>query len=732
MRVASNLKLCYYEPDGTEIPTGLFFEGKPNTKKSANNKKEMNIHWKIPFKSLRSGIVYTLNIYDPNFPHTSSPMILNGGAEPFVTEEDNNDDLFCDVRTQSGYLRIVDNGQDADGNSFDWHDLVPTTDTDRPIKLTHVENNSTVIDWQGFMQAQNFGGVLYGNPQEREYPIQCALTVLEGTDIDTTNKTIENFAFVLRECVNEIDRLSGGTISNHVCVSAGDIHIDEIWVQGGVDARRWLLKRVDWQNFLTQVDDEYEAKYNLYEVLEDICKFWGWTARTCGTRLYLCRPEQYDLNPEVAETPMFAVLTRAQLDALANGTDASSSASFSTLTLNGSEFATIDNDDYRQRGNNKSLVKVNANGAELNVIEFDEKLVELMEDQGISSEIYVEDGKQIRYSNDLLSFTRPLVVGTAVQDKASFNLGQVSSADAQPTDVMKMIRIKTAYNYATYATLTTVYHHVYAGGYIVLRGETWRRTKKFEQEDHEGHPMGEYTMQIKLGVGRTRGTAVWYDSESRTWGNLESEAKFNIGNSDSYFYAKATSGEAFYAVPAPNAEGLLFIEFMGSTDIPELDGERSFELVDFHVEYYKANIRSGALNLPEKVDLPTEMEYTSRNQNNVRSEWSTDCIYASDNDMGYGYGLLINPDGTFMETAVYGADNEHPEQNLADRVTTYWQVARRKVTAELLSNIANVAAITPQKKVKLDIMVFYPLAITREWRDDITRVTLLELPQNIT
>jgi hypothetical protein len=122
------------------------------------------------------------------------------------------------------------------------------------------------------------------------------------------------------------------------------------------------------------------------------------------------------------------------------------------------------------------------------------------------------------------------------------------------------------------------------------------------------------------------------------------------------------------------------------------------------------------------------MEYTSQNGNNVRNEWNADCIYASDNDMAFGYGLIINPDGTFMKTAVYGATNQHPEQNLADRVTTYWQQARRKVYVEMMANDTNVAAISPEKKVTLDSTTFYPIAISRDWRDDITEITMLELP----
>ena len=172
----------------------------------------MEIHWQIPFKSLRSGTVYTVNIYDPNYSHYAGHVVLKGGAQPFVTQEDDDEDFFANIRTQSGYIRIVDDGKDSEGNTFNWKTFVPTTDTDRPVTVT--DGNGGIV-WQGFMQAQNFNGILYGNPQEREFPLQCALSVLEGSDIDITHRAIENFAYLLRDCVNEVDRLSGGTVSQH-------------------------------------------------------------------------------------------------------------------------------------------------------------------------------------------------------------------------------------------------------------------------------------------------------------------------------------------------------------------------------------------------------------------------------------------------------------------------------------------------------------------------------------
>ena len=683
----------------------------------------MAIHWQIPFKSLRSGTVYTVNIHDASY--SGNPITLNAGAHPFVTQEDDDDDFFADIRTQSGWMRIIDNGKDAAGNSFNWKTFVPATDTDRPVTVTHTVSGSTVLDWHGFMQAQNFGFTLYGNPQEKEFPIQCPITVLEGTDIDYTHVQIDNFAYLIRECLNEIDRVSGGVVnSSHVVTTNGAVHINTLYVQGGVDARRWLLKRVDWQNFISQKGDDLEARFNLYEILQDICRYWGWTARTYKDKMYLTRADE-------TEIPTFAVLSRTQLSALAGGTDASDIASFYTVSLTGEEFASINNEDFRQRGHNKAVVRADGNDAENdNMIEMDEKVMEMMENQGWSSETYQEGDYQVGYTNDLLSFTRPFVTGTARDTFGAFALGQITSAIEEPSDAMKMVRIKKTYNagYAAqspYAQFTTVYHHVYADGFLVMHGKTYRRTTLFEELAYEDHDFGVRTMYMRLGVGKARNNAKWFNGY--TWGNSEEMFQVTIGNRGDEFYAVGSGGTKRTAIPTPDAEGLLFVEFLGSDDLTDLDGEKSFELENFTIEYYKNNSRDVGHRVWEKVDLPGEMEYTSQNGNNVRDEWNADCIYASDNDMSFGYGMLINPDGTFMKTAVYGATNQHPEQNLADRVTAYWQQARRKVYVEMMANDINVSAISPEKKVTLDSTTFYPIAISRDWRDDISEITMLEL-----
>ena len=68
------------------------------------------IFWKIKFKSLRAGTDYCVNIYKDGTLPSGYPLTLKGGAQPFTTQEDDSDDMFTPIRTQTGYLRIVDDG----------------------------------------------------------------------------------------------------------------------------------------------------------------------------------------------------------------------------------------------------------------------------------------------------------------------------------------------------------------------------------------------------------------------------------------------------------------------------------------------------------------------------------------------------------------------------------------------------------------------------------------------
>ena len=660
-------------------------------------------NYSITFMSLRGGTTYVLTIGGGS----GAAIPLKGGAQPFTTQEDDSDDMFQPIRTQSGYLRIVDDGFDArtPAQAFDWKDLLPSTDTERPVTLTA---GGTVL-WQGFMQAQNFGGVLYGNPQEREFPVQCVLTVTEGTDINYDQTKVRNFAYLLLQIINSIP--SGQRPTNIV-------------IQGGSDARDWLLKQIDWQNFSEENNDGVlVARFNMFQCLEDMCRFWGWTARTCGSSLYMTCADDYVFTD-------FLTLSYSDLTTLADGTSAGSvGGSFLTVTPGNNSFASTSQETYLQRGSNKATVSATSNTIDKVISYAPDSLIKDMAQYSTYNEVF--GNMIVNYSNDKVRFNSSFLSGSAVSSKGSFNLMTAIARQAGVASLSEseipVFRLKSAYDSANtnpYVSLETKYEHVYYYGQFRLIANFFRHGEKFQDYGGEFNPIGNKTMFIAFGIGPTRSTAKWYNGNS--WVTFYQMFEVTIGNNGNTLYIKYNNGHrsSINMDSQTSAKGKLFVDFYGSSDFPSDD--LPFEISGFEVSFDKANANYRLVNADGNQKAKDVRYYQSTNANNVRNEWNTDCIYASDNLMFFGTGLISNPNNTYFFQHSYNGSDEYPEQHLADRVTTYWSVARQKFENELMSNI--VGDVTPQYFINMDGMNCYPIAISHEWRDDITQFVMLETP----
>lgn len=658
----------------------------------------MAIHWKIQFKSLRTGTVYTVNIYDDNY--TGTAVVLKGGAQPFTTQEDDDDDLFTPIRTQTGYIRIVDDGKDANGNAFDWRDMVPETDISRPVTLTA---GGTTL-WKGFMQAQDFGSQLYGNPQEREFPVQCPLSVTEGADINYQQKEIRNFAYLLQQILSVIP---------------SECRPSSVMVQGGADARTFLMKQIDWQNFATEDGNgNMTARFTMYQCLEDMCRFWGWTARTSGSVLWLIRG--------AAGTSGFLSLSTAELNNLAEGTSAGSIISAPGVkTLTGDIFANTSQQEILMRGVFKATVNANGNSADPSLVAlYPQSVVKQMNSGTDYTESWTGQGgividHTVTYTGDITTFSTDVLEGSA--SGGTFNMMVVN--DGKNNTPHPVVRIRQNYNGTSLVSFETVYEHSLCDGTVEIRGTIYKFGNKF---DNSGATASEQQhMWMRVGVGKDREHAVWATpgiGGHATWGSTPVAFRVIIGNNDELL--------SLFQLPSAGY-GLLFIDLLGSDDFnpfpPMPWSDHTFEIADFSVAVQRStmylDLTTGFLGKWTQVELSDQRTYTSTNSNKSRDEWETDCIFASDNDMAFGYGVVLNENGLPM-AGRYDALSVHPEQTLADTVASFWNTAATKFDLELRYDL--VGNITPQDIVQVAGTTCYATSIGHEWRDDIIRVTALE------
>lgn len=677
-------------------------------------------NYTITFKSLRAGTVYTVNIGGG----TGTAIPLKGASQPFTTQEDASEDIFTPVRTQSGYIRIVDDGKDANGNALSadwWKDLIPATDTSRPVMLT---SGGTVM-WQGYMQAQTFSGELFGNPQEREFPVQCAVSSLNGTEVAINIGMLCNFAYLL----------------NYIFGTVAVLTLNNFYFQGGAHAQQWLLKKFDWSNFLNFGEDGVTAKYNLLQILEDVCRFWGWTCRTYRQDVY------FNCVDDTAEST-FLALTGAQLTTMAGGTTAGTvNTTYVPFTI-GNVFASTANEDTQMRGPGKAVVKADAN-VHTDIVEFAPQSVrDIMEQGGYT---WVQgDGDMIGYftTTPIASFDTSEMAGTSNGTGSHFCRRQIfQSADSDGTDV-DMILMHNQQATSPNASLETKYARSYSGGSFKLTGTIYDGAKT----------VNEVIFGMRIGIGETRASAKWFHLDNQMspnqpliygWSSSPQMmlmflvgSSFNVGCiyngiGFDYFLTAYIPTYSFSGSGTPvmeNLYGKLFIDFFPQS---ASSGYGTFEIGDFTVEFtrdYTALPTTPATQRARtmKEERETSHEYTAIANNKNLEEWNCDVIFASDNNMEIGRGLLMNADASFMATALYAGGNEHPEQHLANRVADYWEVSRQKIVCDLQSqaDITNVtiANVSPLYKATLNGKTFHPVSINREWRDDKSTFTLLEIP----
>ena len=127
-----------------------------------------NIHWQVPFMS-KNGVSYLVNIHEQDY--TGSIVTLTGAAQPFTTQEDDNDDIFMPIRGQSGYIRIVTD----DSTLLD--SIVPPNELSHLVTLT-VDG---VVKWRGFQETEMFEQEWYEGNHEVELPVRSLLASLEST-----------------------------------------------------------------------------------------------------------------------------------------------------------------------------------------------------------------------------------------------------------------------------------------------------------------------------------------------------------------------------------------------------------------------------------------------------------------------------------------------------------------------------------------------------------------------
>lgn len=227
--------------------------------------------WHAAFKSLH-GHNYTISIMQDGYTEDYSQELLLG-AEPFVTEEDNDDDIFKPVRKQSGYLSVVCSPEEA-------AELLPDTNSQNYVEL----KRDGVVEWVGFMKNESYNQDPFDELHAYQFPLICPLTLLENVEISSTlqnNGGIFSIGYILKMIIDLC-----GVDFNSVIVSKDVDGIKQM--DAVVSFWNWLESNneYDYSKAISEDNPLYNCKVKIDELLEQICEFFGWTCRIVGKDIF--------------------------------------------------------------------------------------------------------------------------------------------------------------------------------------------------------------------------------------------------------------------------------------------------------------------------------------------------------------------------------------------------------------------------------------------------------------
>ena len=475
-----------------------------------------------------------------------------------------------------------------------------------------------------------------------------------------------------------------------------------------------------------------------------MCNFWGWEARTEGTRLYLMCTE--DPTEQTA-----LILTPADLSTMAAGSFAGTidAEPFVRRDLTGNIFASNDNDDMWMNGPSEVSVKADCN-EQSTAFQFAPKVVEdAMEAAGSYTWHHREgdDPKVGMFSTPMISsFDSGVMSGSSSTTRAGFRRMQIFSTPEadNPTLIDAFDFVNIQEQDSVKISIQTKRMMSFSKGTLKFSASVFKNAEVWDSEGNDDY------LRVRIGIGETKESARWFSMSvdrsgniTHGWSSTVQGSVLTIGNGDikglGLLFAVQTpllvfDYYTFKGIPTDDyMHGYIFVDFCGIVwDFIHQD-TRDFTVGNFKIEYSRektvipANIYADPRPREIKKDRVSQMDYKSINENSIKNDQSIDLVYASDNNMKFGFGLVMNPSYDYMATAYYGEALQHPEQHLADRIVNFWAAAKRLVTADLQTQaVEQSAPITPLSHLVLGVTHFRTLAISHQWRDDVTTLKMIQ------
>lgn len=708
-------------------------------------------YWYIRFKS-RDGNTYEARITGKT---GNTNVQLQGAESPFTTEEKDTDSMFEPVITQSGYLQIEDDGYDLSGNTFDWHNLVPTNSKARPVKLYQISNGSTTLRWAGYIQPRTFDGDYMVVGQTRKFPLVCLLSTLESEDVDPEAYETANIARIIYYLT--------GDFANEYAFQGFSSVISE-----------WLPIRVNWSLFAdVQFNDEaaygviYETKINKLQLLEDVCKFFGWTCRIQAHTLFFSSPDS-----GIAEGG-WQTISAANLLSIANGTQVTpTDTSWQNYAMSNNPFATDDNTEYYLPGIKKAVITADK-GEEIKVPKFD--------DSAMKNWIEKYQGYPNMTTYSKMYYFYLYATGVMPTNDVIYDFKSMTD----PEDNTKILSVyysqyeyfqgdysalQHKHNYSWSTRLVVQYNNISGASYPLFTMKSRFPVSLNLRNGREMIVLNATTYQSFVNTHDGQSQEVRWRGAGTLW------CKLRIGDYyyDGYDYVRFSSGGGYW--PAfPVAVGTednnyqqtgqiicnrtlddVYMPYDGlglinGAALDGIGGIMEFQICgyDCSESYVNSHYLPPILqNLAHslfienlKIEIVTqrqyylpiinkELKYTADSGADFNNTTEESMPFASYSQGQSGTGIIMDENLAYVEKLKYeeqsGYNDEHPEQQLADRRAYFGNKSRKVLSLELESK--DIPDISPVYKIEdFNGTDYYPLVLKCDWKEGQTTIKMIEL-----
>jgi len=211
----------------------------------------------MQFKSLDDED-YTLEIYDRTG-YQGDTVELTGGPHPFVTQEDDSEDFYTPIRTQSGNIEFVVTDPDI------VRQMIPAKATDHQVVLWKgAEVGTREACWLGYISSEMFTQPWEPAPYVVTVPVVSVMEAMKGVQF-TQAEGLTTLRSAMLAVNNEITWAPTSMIYPDIFPPAG------VYVNNN-NFREWVkpIKRSQ----LGLGTDKYDCQ-SLYDVVEAFCKYFG-------------------------------------------------------------------------------------------------------------------------------------------------------------------------------------------------------------------------------------------------------------------------------------------------------------------------------------------------------------------------------------------------------------------------------------------------------------------------